>query len=251
MKLVSKELTLAAILALPVEQQDEMAVAFVRGNNRLKDTKDEQKEGAKVIGKLLCALEIRLEAGKKANAIAANETLAEYFKKQYGGPVQTHPLSLKNAFGAYVGTSLITETDYDVNSGNCLELAARIVTAVNGDLTHDAVKRAAAQLIERSNKEAKNLRDILASVKPAAKLTPDEALEMFERIAADGQLPVVLAHLPDTALKLPEGQQREIYVALGTGFNRYDTALGMAKTAAWTAEMDAATAPVQLVQAAA
>src|SRR5258708_30490596 len=169
MKLISKALAYAAILKLPITEQDEMAVVYVRGNARLKDNKDEQKEGAKVIGKLLCALEIRLEAAKKASAIAPNKTLAEFFKDQYGSPVQTHPLSLQNAFGAYVLTTLITETDYDCNSGNCLELAARIVTAVNGDLTHEAVAKAAAELTERSNKAARNLRDILATVKPAAK----------------------------------------------------------------------------------
>ena len=264
MKLVAKEITLASILALTVSEQDEMAKSFVRGNGKLKDVKDEQKESAKVVGKLLCALEIRLENGKKANAFAANLTLADFFKQQYGEKPQTHVLSLKNAFGAFVSTKFISETDYDVNSGNCLELAARVVFAVNGDLTHSAVRLAAAQLIERSNKEAANLREILASVKPADKMTAEEALEMVEKIFAEGHGPLAITHLPDMGsrkLKVVEnGQkkfveqvtepvQREIYLALARAFNRLDAAIPSETTEKWSSEQDAAPAPMEIITA--
>ena len=70
--------------------------------------------------KLLCALEIRLEAGKKANAFAANLSLADFFKQQYGEKPQTHVLqSEERVLRAYVSSGFISETDYDVNSGNC------------------------------------------------------------------------------------------------------------------------------------
>jgi hypothetical protein len=249
MKLISKALAYAAILGLPIEKQDEMAVVFVKGNARLKDNKDEQKEGAKVMGKFLCALEIRLENAKQASAIAQNKTLAEFFKDQYGAAIQTHPLSLKNAFGNFVLNKFISETDYDCNSGNCLEIAARIVTAVKGDLTHNAVVKAAAELIERSNKAAQNLRDILATVKPAAKLTPDEAMEMFNQILADGQVAVVLAELPDVLARedAPAEIVKSAVLAMDTAMSRIYAGPLEPRVKVWLEEKDAATAEPQLV----
>ena len=68
--------------------------------------------------------------------------LGEFIKDITGQKPPTHALTLKNAFGAYVRSGLIAETDYDANSNNCLEIAAHIVKAVSkgadAPLAHDA-----------------------------------------------------------------------------------------------------------------
>src|SRR2546423_250915 len=65
MKLIAKQYALATILALPIEEQDRIGAEFVRQNGRLKDVRDDQKEAAKVVGKYLLAVELRLETGRK------------------------------------------------------------------------------------------------------------------------------------------------------------------------------------------
>ncbi len=250
MKLIAKELSYAAIIALTIEAQDDLARSFVKGNAKLKDTRDEQNEGSKVIGKLLCVLEERLEKGKTAMAIAPNKTLKEFFKDTYGAALQNHPYSLKNAFGAFVRTALVTELDYDVNSGNCLELAGRIVTACNGNLEHQAVKDAAFQLKERSNKAAKNLREILLTVKPAAKMTAEETIEMMETISSDGQLAVAIAVLPDLVLKMTEEEQLAMYGTFARALQAFDEKAGHLADA-YSQRLENAEAPIHVIKAAA
>ena len=175
MKLIAKELAYAAILAMEIPQQDELARQYVADRQKVNVARTTVKESVKVFGKIACALEIRLDAGKKVHAFALNLTLVEFIASITGQKPPTHAMTLKNTFGGYVLSELITEPDYDLNSSNCLELAGRILTAVKGDLTHDAVVRAAAQLKERSDKEASILRGILDSVKPADKMTVEDA----------------------------------------------------------------------------
>jgi phosphopantothenate synthetase len=50
------------------------------------------------------------------------------------------------------------------------------------------------------------------------------------------------------AIAMPENDQREIYVAMGRAFERFDTAVGD-KAEAWANEASAVEAPVKLITA--
>jgi hypothetical protein len=233
--LVAKELPLEALLAAPVDVIDRLAVLFVKKGEKLDKAKADHKEAHKAFGKIAFALEIRLENGKKLNVIRQNLSLSEFIKDITGEKPPTHALTLKNAFGSFVGSKLIAEKDYDLNSNNCLELGQKIVMAVGGVLTHDAVQKAAVELKERGDKEAANLREILASVKPATKLDAKEALEMFQQICDDGHLVVCLADLPDQFAELSESEQKDTYLAFTRALQKIDGAIGD-KVDAWTQE---------------
>ena len=260
MKLIAKELAYAAIMAMEIPQQDELARQFVADRQKVNVARTTVKESVKVFGKVACALEIRLDNGKKVHAFAANKTLVEFIADITGQKPPTHAMTLKNTFGGYVLSQLVTEPDYDLNSSNCLELAGRILAAVKGDLTHDAVVRAAAQLKERSDKEASILRGILDSVKPAEKMTVEDALEKFGGICASGHIAACLAQLPDEVMKMTETEQKVTYIATAHVINRVDKAIGD-KVDDWAAEASAswtnavsvvkADAPVETVEAAA
>jgi len=122
------------------------------------------------------------------------------------------------------------------------------VDAVKGDLTHDAVLKSAQELKNRTDKEAKNLRDILASVKPAKKLDAKEALEMFQDICDDGHLVACLVQLPDIFTELPETEQRDSYSAFARCLERIDNEHGELVDA-WTREDSEAKKPITVTAA--
>lgn len=243
MKLISKDLAYSAILGMEILQQDEMAQQFVKDGNRVKAARTDYKESAKVFGKVACALEVRLNAGIQAKTFAPNKSLNEFIESICGQKPPTHAMTLKNTFGGYVLTGFITEEAYDLNSNNCLELAGRILTAVNGDLTHEAVGLATTQLKERGDKEAQNLRDILDSVKPASKMTVEQALEAMTEICASGHVAACLAQLPDETMKMVEAEQKITYIATAHVIARLDSKLGDVADAWATEAGDAWKAP--------
>jgi hypothetical protein len=248
MKLISKENPLATLKQKSVEERTKLMKAFTDGLGKVKDQTKENRETVKVFGKLACLAEIDLNAGIAANVFAANKSLSSYIEDLTGQKPANHGLTLKNAFGSFVIAGHITETDYDVNSSNCLELAARIVTAVKGDLTHDAVALAIAQLKERGDKEAANLREILAGLKPVTKMTAAEALEMLAQIRADGHLGMILVQIPDEMTKLAEADQKHAYIALQSTSENVNRIFGE-RVDAWIAEASANEAGPQLVTA--
>ena len=248
MKLIAKELAYAVILGMEIPQQDELAKQFMADRQKVNTTRTTYKESAKVFGKVACALEVRLNDGKKAHAFAPNKALTDFIADITGQKPPTHALTLKNTFGGFVLSQLVTEADYDLNSSNCLELAGRILSAVKGDLTHDAVARAAVQLKERSDKEASILRGILDSVKPADKMTVEDALEVFADICASGHIAACLAQLPDEVAKMTETEQKITYIATAHVINRVDNALGD-KVNEWANEASATWSPVIVVKA--
>jgi hypothetical protein len=237
--LVAAELPFAILQNLSVLIVDGLAKDFAKKNTRVKEVRDDYKDAAKAAAKVYAVLEIRLNKGKEMNLFAQTKSLGEYIKDITGEKPPTHALTLKNAFSGYVMSSLIEEAAFDANSGNCLELAARILTECKGELAHGAVAQAAEQLKLRTDKEAKNLRDILASVKPAEKLSAEDALEMFERISAEGHLGMALAHVPDLLADMAEKDQRENYIALAHALEAVDKKLGD-KVDAWTRDASSA-----------
>lgn len=244
--LIANQLSWETLKNADVATVDTLAKAYVKKNQKLKETKGDFKDATKAFGKVACALEIRLNHGKDQKVLPANKSLAEFIKDVTGEKVPTHALTLKNAFGSYVLTGLISEDDYDSNSNNCLEIAARVVDAVKGNLAHDAVTKAAAELKARTDKEAQNLRDVLASVKPAERMTAEEALENLEQIAAHGHLVPAIAHLLDVIVaQQVEREQREAYLALASTLERVDSALNE-KVETWLASRNQ---PIQVTAA--
>ena len=255
LELVASTLSLKFLTELDPGSLDDLARKYQKKGAAVKETREDYKDATKAVGKVYCALEIRLEKGKKLNMFPANKSLAEFIKDITGEKPPTHALTLKNAVGAYVETDLIAETDYDNNSGNCLEIAARIVDAVKGNLGHDAVLAAAKELKQRCSKEAKNLRAILDSVKPSKKMDAKEALETFEQICDEGHLVAIMAHLPDVFAELDLTEKRDVYVAFSLALERIDKA-HTALIDGWAAEIEkvnaakaAANAPIQITHA--
>lgn len=250
-KLVSKEISLDAIRSMSVEEQNGMLLGYVKGLGRQNEMRAENAEATKVVGKTLCILEERLEAGIKSRAFAPNKSLKEFFKDITKASLPNRGYTLKNVFGAFVNTDFITEHDYDVCSVNCLEIAGQIERAVRdagGDLMHEAIKKAAHELTERGEKAAKNLREILASVKPVKKLTPAEALELFQQIADDGQLGTVLAELPDVFSTQSDDGKASSYISLFGALQRIESEHAEALDT-WLAAQKKADAPLQVITA--
>ena len=234
--LVAEKLPYAMLLRLDAGLVDELATRFAKQGVKVKNQQVDLKTATKAAGKIYAVLEVRHNAMKAQNFRGANEPLTNFIKDITGEKPATHALTLKNAFGAYVLTGFIAETDYDGNSNNCLELAWKIADAVKGNLQHDVVKKAAQELKSRTDKEASNLREILASVKPEASLTAKEALEMLQAICDDGHLGVCLAQLPDIYEEMEEKQQHANYLAYARTLEKIDVVLGE-KVDAWTREV--------------
>jgi len=206
-------------------------------------------DATKAVAKVYCVLEIRLNSMKAQNFVGQNKSLGEFIKDITGAKPPTHALTLKNSFGSFVLSGFNTEEDYDSNSNNCLELAQKIVNAVKGNLQHEAVQKAANELHTRTDKEAKNLREILATVKPAEKLTADEAKAMIEQIVEDGHLGAALAHLAhEMVSEMSESMQKATYGHVTNALETLDVALGELPDK-WIKERQDAVAPVQFLAA--
>lgn len=234
-KLTAADIQYKAILVMDIPNQDGLLQGVADADEKVKNSRRDYKETTKLFGKAACAAEVRLNNGKAARVIAPNKSLAEFIEDIIGMKPPTHAMTLKNAFGGFVLTELITEKDYDVCSSNCLELGARIITAVKGDIAHDAVKSAAEQLRERGENAAKILRGILASLKPVKKMTAKEALEAFAEIVHSGHLGACHAQLPDELASMTSGDRKEIYISLSHAIFRMDAKFG-AETNTWAEE---------------
>ncbi|HYV26213.1 MAG TPA: hypothetical protein VFA77_01675 [Candidatus Eisenbacteria bacterium] len=180
---------------LSADELNKLAIDSVKLEKRAKDANTAHKSSFPAVGKLVCVFEERLNTLKSQRMIASNTSLATYWESITKTRVNNHALSCSVAFGTYVRTELITERDYDLNSAQCLELAASISTAVGGDITAQAVHDAAEQLKERGKDAAKSLRAILDKVKEHKTLSADKAAEMLKTIFAEGHLLTVISLL--------------------------------------------------------
>ena len=146
----------------------------------------------------------------------------------------------------------VSEKDWLGNSGNSCELAQKIVVAVKGDLTHDAVQRAGAILAENleTKKKGKALRALLDALVPKEPMTAEKALEVFAEICATGNLSVCLAQMPDEIKAMSEQFQKESYLACANAIERVDIAMAD-QCDKWRKEADDLKKPVQLVTGAA
>lgn len=189
------------IRELDIDDQD----AMVRKSGELKKSLDSinktYKSSFPTDGKLICVVQERLERLKAQRLIASNTSMADYWKTLGGEKLNPHAMSCAVAFGTYVQTEIISESDYDLCPSSLLETAASISTAVGGDVQHAAVASAAFQLKERGKDAARNLKAILETVKPREPMKPEKAQQLIADLLADGYGPMFVHTLE---LELPE-----------------------------------------------
>ncbi len=246
-------LNYTTMVKMSADEQDRLMKGFNGQVKRLANTRKDVKTASKYAGKLLAAVEDRVQRGIKARIYASTYTASDLYKQVTGEKPPGHVWTLKNTYVNFVLTGLMTEADYDGNRNNCLELAQRIADAVfeadpNTGLKHDAVSRAAAELKTRTDEEAKVLRSILASVKPPEPPSADESIAAFEAAIAAGHAPALFAQLPEAFEQLTADEQKNCYVALGRAMQAIDEAHGETIDA-WVVEAADAEKPVQFVAA--
>ena len=216
-----KLLPISTLRSMTVEEQDKMARQAVGMETAAKNASDAHKQSFPAIGKVVCIIEERLndlksdrnkDGTEKKRQIASNTSLSTYWESitRLNGKstkLNSHWYSCAVAFGTYVRSELIEESDYDKNTAQCLELAASISTAVGGDVTSGAVAAAAEELRDRSKDTAKHLQEILDTVKEPKAMTVEQAQKALAKIMACGHLPVVvasvgaeIAHLTDAEM---------------------------------------------------
>jgi hypothetical protein len=241
------EISYEAAIKLPVTDQDRLMKVFSRHVEDLKESRDEMKQESKRLGILLAALEERVKRGIDANIYGSTFTVSDLYKQVTSAKPPGHAWTLKCSYVSFVRSGFVTESAWLANRNNCLEIGQRIVDACievapETGLQHEAVSRAANELNTRSDQEAKNLRVILASVKPVAPMTAEQAKEnlapildvitadlaliMFDTICLSGNLPVCLAVVPDRVKDLNDTMKREAYIALCHSIQKTDAALG-------------------------
>jgi hypothetical protein len=240
------DLTLEIVTNMKPEQQDAMMKSFDKRVTGIKDTQKEVKVESKRAAILLAGVDLRVKRGIEAGVYASTFTVSDLYKQVTGNKPPGHVFTLKCAYVNYVMAGKISEADFLGNRNNCLELAQKIADAVielkhPEGLQHDAVTRAATELKDRHENEAKILRGILASVKPAKVMTPEEAIEMVEAIFAAGHFSMGIAHVVTDLVKTaPENIQRETVIALLNGAVDVETYVGPDKVNTWAANTKAA-----------
>lgn len=244
--------TLEMVLALKPEQQDALMKQFDARVTGIKDSQKEVKTESKRAAILLAGAEVRVNKGIDAGVFPSTYTVSKLYEQVTGHKPPGHVFTLKCAYVSYVKSGKVSEADYLGNRNNCLELAQKIVDAVIEQqhpegLQHEAVSRAATELKTRNDNEAKVLRGILASVKPAKLMTAEEALEAFTEICASGNLPVCLAQMTDEVKKMDVSGQKAAYLASAKAIENLDKALGE-NVDAWLAEANANAAGVQITR---
>jgi len=255
-KVALTEISYQAVLEMSVEDQERLMKSFHGATSKLAETRDEVKTASKFAAVLLAGVEARVKRGIDARIYASTFTASDLYKQVTGEKPPGHVWTMKNCYVNFVLTGLVADADFMGNRNNCLELAQKIADAVfekdpAAGLQHEAVSRAANELKTRNDNEAKVLRSILESVKPAklmtdkeaieafaeivaaghlgvvlVGMTPEMALTAFERVCLAGHLPVALAQMPDTLIKLEEPMQKDAYMACGQALERVETALG-------------------------
>lgn len=201
-------LPISKLRSLSVDEQDRLARQVAGIEKSMKSAVETHKSSFPAAGKVVCVVEERLNDLKsdrnadgtpKKRMIASNTSLASYWESitrvngKDGQKLNPHVYSCAVAFGTYVRSELIQESDYDKCKSDWLERAAAISTAVGGDITSDAIAQAAEELRDRSKDCAKNLQAILDGVKEPKQMTTEQAQKALAKIMAGGHLCLVIA----------------------------------------------------------
>jgi hypothetical protein len=184
---------MAVLLAMNIDELLNQAKVGVTNANKAKEITDNNKASIPALGKVIAALKKRFNMEQGTSTLISTMTFPEYFKLKTGGKVNNHAESCGKAFGAYVDNGLIKENDYDICPGDYLEKAAAILTAVQGDLTHDYVGKAADILKTRPKDAVKQLNTLLEALKGPKTVDEEKAKEWLDTIYKSGHIELVLA----------------------------------------------------------
>lgn len=238
-------LPMAALLALSVEELLKFAKDAVNTADKAKSYADNHKASFSAFGKVIAALKKRFNAESQANSLVSTMTFAEFFELKTGGKVNNHANECARTFGFFVDNGMMTEKDYDDNPTNNLEQAARVVTAIKGDLTHAGAQKAADILKSRPKDAAKQLASLVESIEGPKQIEHEKAKEQLVKIFASGHLELVLAMAGAEVRELKdETKQHRVFQHLTIALDGCGTPELQEK---WLNESAAAQTPPQLI----
>jgi hypothetical protein len=240
--------SLAVLRAMTPEELDHLAIEAAKTVQEAKQSADFSRASNPATGKVICVLEERLNKAKSERTIASNTSLASYWAGITKSKMPNHALTCAVCFGTFVRTEQIDEKTYDLCSANMIELAGAISNAVNGEIAHPAIAKAAAQLKERGKDAPKNLRAILKEVKPAKPMDAETAQERLQQIFDDGHLNLVIAGVGAEMCYQTGDEAKASYFALIAAGTLVDKHFGE-QADAWIEERNRLTAKPELVTA--
>ena len=249
LKLTAAEMQLADLRAMPAEEIYKLCISAVSIATTAKDAQNAQKSSAPGVGKVLVRLGEMLEEQKRLRLVPSSKSLKDVFGEiTKGGKIKPHWYQCKDAYSTYVRDESITEKDYDSCSANALEIAGSIYKAIcdgGGSATyktHPAFTGAAELLTSRVDGYATQLKALLATVKPAEKMTPEELQEFLSKAATDGLLVGIIAFVgAEIAHVKNDPAGAEAFRAMDTAMGMFDanTNLNGDILEAWASELQA------------
>lgn len=194
--------SMAELRVMSPEERLKYGKALVTVKDAAKDATEAHKDSFKAAGKYLCILEEKLVEAKLARLEPANTDLKTYFKRFIGvdGNISGHAYTLKDAYGVYVTSGLLTEEHFDKASANALESAHKVYVAVvekGSGLTDASVQKAAALLRDRADGYAKVLTELAKSLKAPKRIAEGDIVAFLTSAFAEdtGHLVIVAREL--------------------------------------------------------
>jgi hypothetical protein len=194
--------SMAELRVMSPEERLKYGKALVTVKDAAKDATEAHKDSFKAAGKYLCILEEKLVEAKLARLEPANTDLKTYFKRFIGvdGNISGHAYTLKDAYGVYVTSGLLTEEHFDKASANALESAHKVYVAVvekGSGLTDASVQKAAALLRDRADGYAKVLTELAKSLKAPKRIAESDIVAFLTSAFAEdtGHLVIVAREL--------------------------------------------------------
>lgn len=178
---------------------------FIRKGNRISERQKQYTEAHKgsfkALGKATAAAKKKYVQLQNAGVVLDSVPFKKWHEDNTGAPPNNHAESLALAWNSYAETGAITERDYDLITSRCLEKAAAIVNEAKNDLSHAAVKAAAAALKSPAADKDKfeTLNEILAGLKGPKGLDYEKALELCEKLTGAGYASTMIAHVQGIA----------------------------------------------------
>ena len=235
-------LPMEILLKLPLEDLLKYAKDAVHTGEKAKSFSQNHRATFGALGKVIAALKKRFNAESAGSSLVSTMSFAEYFELKTGGKVNNHANECARTYGFFVENSLITEKDYDDNPNDNLEKAARVITAIKGDLTH-AVANEAADILKRRPKDAaKQLLALVEKVEGPKTVEGDKAKEWLTKIFASGHLELVIAAVGAEIAHLENlDQAKRAFFAMDTAMGCFECNKTIPREAlvTWVAELEA------------
>lgn len=240
----------------------ELGKNAVNLEQRVNDAKDVFTKCQKFAGKVMAAMQVAHISDRSAKRIEQSMDFDEYHEQKCGAKPKGRVQSLGRCFNRFVVAGFITEAVYDAQTEDALcaanetysaleakhkgtgtdvkttEEFKKVVAALNGPgeaaKTIKAVKKEVKGADAKEGAEATDADDTIR----ISKLTPEIALQLWDRIVGQGHANVCLLTLPDHIPGMSDEAQKSLVLALDTVQERVYTAVGGAADI-WLAEKPA------------